>query len=163
MINNDYELFLSDKSFFRKITTLKDNTGGKITIIKKTYNGNNNIPSSFIEAVEAFQNFKIEVKEYGQEYAQHLRVLHKYTKTDFFNSLSPTFNQDNLALFFEKATEKSRYNEFATSNKRFIIKQITRETKSNLLKKFLIPYHKHILHNNSFISQLLGIFSIRVK
>lgn len=165
MINEDYEAFLSDKSFYKKVTKLQETkfADSKVTIAKKSFYGNGNIPPAFAQSIKAYQNFEIEVKEYGQEYAQHLRVLQKYTKTDFFDSLSPSANGEKLALFFENSLDKTEFPEFVTSNRRFIVKQISRQTKNSLLKNFLIPYCKHIMQNVSFISQLLGLFSIRVK
>ena len=164
MIDNDYEIFLNDKSFYKQVTKLQNADDIEIFgTIKKTFSGHHNFPESFVSAIDTYKNLEIEVKEYAQNYSQHLRVLHKFTKMDFFNGLCPVNNEEGLKLLFDESAEKGDYPEFTTTNRKFIIRNVAKKTKDFLLKSFIIPYHKHVMENSSFISRILGIFSIKVK
>ncbi len=174
MINIDYENFMSDKSFYKQVLKLQSGTKSsflspsppppsKYTTVKKTFYGNKHFPPNFVTAPDAYQNFEIEVKEYAREYTQHLRVIHKYTKADFYESLQPSTNEGKLRALFDKTSGRGGYPLFSTANKKFIIKQISKYEKTTLLKTFLIPYHQHVLQNSSLICRVLGLFEIRVK
>ena len=91
------------------------------------------------------------------------RVLHGYKRDDFFNSLRPINNEDKLKELFDKNAGRGGYPLFSTSDRKFIIKQISKFEKNALHNAFLIPYHKHVIENTSFICRFLGFFQIRVK
>ncbi len=168
MIDIDYDSFMSDKSFYKRISKLEKSPRGNVgeakhTKEKRTFYGNKNFPEGFVRNTESYQNFQIEVKEYSREYMQNLRVLHKYTKADFFESLRPATNEEKLKALFDKTSGRGGYPLFSTANKKYIIKQISKYEKNTLLKTFLIPYHRHVIQNSSFICRVLGLFAIRVK
>ena len=167
MVDFDYENFMSDKSFYKQVSKFQSTKGispvTKHVTIKKTFHGNKNFPENFVTNPEAYKTFEIEVKEYAREYTQHLRVIHKYTKADFYESLRPITNEEKLRALFDSTSGRGGYPLFSTANKKFIIKQISKYEKTTLLKTFLVPYHQHVIKNSSFICQVLGLFAIRVK
>jgi len=170
MIGIDYEDFMSDKNFYKQVMqlqaqkpSLQGEPNNKQKCFKKTFYGNKDFTRNFVNMPEAYTNFEIYVKEYAREYTQHLRVIHKYTKTEFFESLRPATNEEKLRASFDKTGGRGGYPLFSTENRKFIIKQISLHEKTTLLKTFLVPYHRHVIRNSSLICRVLGLFSIRVK
>ncbi len=166
MIDQDYESFMTDKAFYKRISSLEKSLRGSTGSLQQTkecrlFSGPRSFPAGFLLHS---QSFSIEVTEYSREYMQNLRVLHKYTKADFFESLQPATNEDKMkALFDRLGGQQGRYPLFSTADRRFAIKQISKYEKCTLLRTFLIPYHQHVIRNSSLICRLLGLFSVRVK
>jgi hypothetical protein len=169
MIDSDYEAFMHNKSFLKRVSSLQHGAKSKAAIQanlskeKRSFPGNKSFPQGFVTNPEGYANFVIDVKEYAREYMQNLRVLHKYTREDFFESLQPSTNEEKLKALFDKTSARGGNPLFSTANKKFIIKQITPYEKKTLLNTFLLPYHEHVIQNSSYITRVLGLFAIRVK
>eukprot|EP00826_Nyctotherus_ovalis_P004283 TRINITY_DN10915_c0_g1_i4.p1 TRINITY_DN10915_c0_g1~~TRINITY_DN10915_c0_g1_i4.p1 ORF type:complete len:446 (+),score=98.01 TRINITY_DN10915_c0_g1_i4:1213-2550(+) len=165
MINRDYEEYRTNKIFRKEVSKISEtkNTQPHDIPTSQTFQGSRSFPEDFVSDLKTYANMEIEVEEYARAYMQHLRVVYKYSESDFYDSLRPSTNEAKLRAAFDKTSGKGGYPLFSTSNKKFIIKQISENEKNVLLNVFLVPYCQHVLRNSSFICRILGLFGIQIK
>ena len=103
------------------------------------------------------------MEEHAHVISQSLRILHKYTQDEFYESLKPKTNKRKLQELFDSTSGRGGMPIFSTQNKKFIIKQLTKYEKNTLLKTFLSQYQAHVIKNSSYLCRILGLFSLRIK
>jgi len=163
MINRDYDKFKTDKNFNKEVCKLDKSTTIEDKPDREVFQGSSSFPENFVSDPKTYADMQIEIEEYACTYIQYLRMMNKYTEDDFFNSLLPKTNEAKLRKAYDKTAGKGGYPLFSTSDKKFIIKQISENEKNVLLNLFLAPYYQHVLSSPSFICRILGLFGIQIK
>ena len=93
----------------------------------------------------------------------YLRIRESYLRKNFYTSLIPLNNSNNLKRLFEKVSSRSGASFYITSDKNFILKCFTREEKLIFKNEFFEKYFDYIYKNKTLICKFLGIFKINIK
>jgi len=145
-----------DSSFYDQTFEWKVNSGDFLVP-----NINQNISSQ--SKVYLVKRFSGRVFECAPLVFAHIRYQDGLNETEIANSFSALLSNDInnfTARYFGDSTI------IYSSNKNFILKQISANEKKNLLSTILPAYHKHIStssSNKSLLARILGIYHVKSK
>ena len=105
-------------------------------------------------------NYEVKVTEYAPELFTRLRDLEGVSCSELFDSFNPTINKPLINKIAGNRGGRSDAFISFSSDKKFLMKTLTRGEKSFLLDELLPVYYTHVLNQYSLLARILGIFSL---